>query len=205
MVREHKENSQMGDEGMRPSGRGRQVEGQWLDYAHVKDSNPKDGIGATKAPLSTLSMPVIYEMALAMLDGACKYRRHNYRIAGVRLSVYYDAALRHINKWWEGEDLDLDYVNEAGETVIGSGLPHLAHAMACLMIIRDGQLTGLATDDRPPETFAAGWLDEHSRKAAEIIAKYDGGKLPYIRGDEIVYTSSPGPQEKIIGVKGDET
>jgi len=191
MVEEQNENIKTGDEPL------------WARLDH-KASNPKDGFGIKKAPLSTLSMPVVYEMALAMLDGACKYRRHNYRSAGVRVSVYYDAALRHINKWWEGEDLDQDYIDENGETVIGSGLPHLAHAMACLMIIRDGQLTGLATDDRPPMTFPPGWLDDYNRKAAEIVAKYDGGEPPYVKGDEIVYTSSPGPQQKIIGVKGDE-
>lgn len=155
-----------------------------LRMADTKATNPKDGIGIKKAPMSTLSMPVVYEMALAMLDGGCKYRRHNYRIAGVRVSIYYDAAMRHITRWWEGEELDLDVIEEDGTVTPGSGLPHLAHAMACLMIIRDGELTGNRTDDRPPMTMKPGWMDQLNRDARTIVEKYDGGKPPYVKGDE---------------------
>lgn len=106
--------------------------------AETKPSNPKDVIGSTKPPLSCIPTGPLYEVGAAMLDGSAKYGRHNWRVIGVRSSVYYDAALRHLMKWWEGEDLDAD-----------SGCHHLAHAVACCLIVRDAANLGQLTDDRP--------------------------------------------------------
>lgn len=72
-----------------------------------------------------------------MLDGALKYGRHNYRAGGARASIYYDAARRHLNAWFEGEENDSD-----------SGVPHLGHALACIAIIVDAQAAGVLEDDR---------------------------------------------------------
>lgn len=104
----------------------------------IKPSNPKDVIGSTKPPLSCIPTGPLYEVGAAMLDGSAKYGRHNWRVIGVRSSVYYDAALRHLMKWWEGEELDAD-----------SGCHHLAHAVACCLIVRDAANLGQLTDDRP--------------------------------------------------------
>ena len=52
-------------------------------------------------------------------EGARKYGRHNYRVIGVRGSVYYDATLRHVTAWWEGEDLDPE-----------RGINHISKAIA---------------------------------------------------------------------------
>ena len=71
-----------------------------------KPTNPKDALGIRKVPASTISAPVKLELGLAMMEGALKYGRHNYRDIGVRASVYYDALTRHIDSWWEGEDTD---------------------------------------------------------------------------------------------------
>ena len=71
-----------------------------------KLSNPKDLVGVLKVPMSTVSAPVLAEISLGMLEGACKYGRHNYRMVGVRSSVYYDATMRHLMAWWEGQDID---------------------------------------------------------------------------------------------------
>ena len=68
-----------------------------------KDTNPKDAIGIAKTPMSVISGPVIAELGLAMMEGARKYGRHNYRAVGVRASVYYDAMMRHMMAFWEGE------------------------------------------------------------------------------------------------------
>lgn len=106
--------------------------------ADTKPSNPKDVIGSTKPPLSCIPTGPLYEVGAAMLDGSAKYGRHNWRVIGVRSSVYYDAALRHLMKWWEGEELDAD-----------SGCHHLAHAVACCLIVRDAANLGQLTDDRP--------------------------------------------------------
>jgi hypothetical protein len=105
----------------------------------VKDTNPKDGIGATKLPLSLVPPTAIALASLAHLDGALKYGKWNWRIAGVRASIYLDALMRHVEKWAHGEDADPD-----------SGLPHLAHALACMNILVDAQAAGKLHDDRAP-------------------------------------------------------
>lgn len=135
--------------------------------SEVKNGNPKDGIGVKKVPLSTVPARPMLEIGLAMMEGARKYARHNYRIAGVRASVYYDAAIRHLAAWWEGEDIDPD-----------SGLSHLIKAAACMVVIRDSIIQGNWVDDRPPKT-PDGWMKELNEKAAKIIEMYPQGLPPY--------------------------
>lgn len=137
------------------------------DVKNVKDSNPKDAIGIKKVPFSTVPAPVIAEIGLAMLEGARKYRRHNYRAIGVRASVYYDACLRHLTSWWEGENLDPD-----------SGLSHVTKALACLAVMRDAMILDKCVDDRPPKT-KQGWVQEYNEKAKEIIERYPEELEPY--------------------------
>lgn len=134
-----------------------------------KDTNPKDALGIKKAPMSTLPTGPAYEVALAMLEGARKYGRHNYRIKGVRGSVYYDAALRHLCEWWEGEDVDPD-----------SGLNHIAKAIACLFVLRDSMLMENWTDDRPPRYPDGLNLARLNKAAEEIIKKYPDCVEPFI-------------------------
>ena len=145
----------------------RQKERVALIRSGVKDTNPKDAVGVKKAPVSTVSGAVIAELGLAMLEGARKYGRHNYRIAGVRGSVYRDAAFRHMNKWWEGEDIDPD-----------SGLSHITKAIASLTVLRDAQICDNWTDDRPPP-IPPGFFDKLDLKAAAIIKKYPNAKEPF--------------------------
>jgi hypothetical protein len=57
-----------------------------------KDSNPKDVVGVRKAPLSCVPKTVVAELGVAMLEGASKYGRHNWREAGVRSSDRLDAT-----------------------------------------------------------------------------------------------------------------
>lgn len=134
-----------------------------------KDTNPKDAVGTKKVPASVLPRGVVGEMALALLEGARKYGRHNYRIAGIRASVYYDAAMRHLDAWWEGEDIDPD-----------SGLSHITKALATLCVLRDAMMNSKWTDDRPP-SMQPGWVAALNRKAAEIIERYPDAKEPYTR------------------------
>lgn len=125
-----------------------------------KDTNPKDAVGVAKTPFSTMSMAVLGELGLVMMEGARKYGRHNYRAVGVRASVYVDAAFRHLARFWEGEDLDPD-----------SGMPHLVHAMACCLVLRDSQIQGNETDDRPPRS-PDGWITGLNKHAADLIERY---------------------------------
>ena len=104
-------------------------------------NNPKDIAGSNKAPLSVLPFNVLYQVAGAMNEGAKKYGRHNYREAGIRYSIYFDACQRHLAAAWEGETLDPD-----------SGEPHIVKAMACLLVLQDATERGMVDDDRPPKS-----------------------------------------------------
>ena len=125
----------------------------------VKDTNPKDAIGIGKAPMSTVSAAVLMEVGVSMLEGASKYGRHNYRAAGVRASVYYDALMRHAMAWWEGEDLDPD-----------SGMSHITKAIATLVVLRDAMIQDKFTDDRPPRS--APFLPALNDTAAALLVKH---------------------------------
>jgi hypothetical protein len=103
----------------------------------LKATNPKDAIGSDKMPLHLWPMSASIAGCLGLLDGMLKYGRANWREAGVRASIYYDALLRHWLKSFEGEDVDED-----------SGLPHECHMLACLAIMVDAKATGNYIDDR---------------------------------------------------------
>jgi hypothetical protein len=103
----------------------------------LKASNPKDIIGSDKIPYHLWPEVASILGALGLLDGALKYGRTNWREAGVKCSIYYDALRRHANAWFEGEDIDPD-----------SGLPHFAHMLACIAILVDADANGKLVDDR---------------------------------------------------------
>lgn len=126
---------------------------------NTKLTNPKDMVGVRKAPLSTVPATVMAEVGVAMLEGACKYGRHNFRNAGVRASVYYDGTMRHLNAWWEGEDIDPD-----------SGLSHVTKAITSLVVLRDAMIQDMCADDRPPSSKE--FYTELNKKASAIIDKY---------------------------------
>ncbi|WP_296125425.1 dATP/dGTP diphosphohydrolase domain-containing protein [Pseudomonas sp. Ga0074129] len=105
--------------------------------AELKPTNPKAAIGSQKLPLHLWPTTATAMGCLGLMDGALKYGRANWRVSGVRASIYFDAASRHLNAWFEGEAVDPD-----------SGLPHLSHALACLAILVDAEAAGVLVDDR---------------------------------------------------------
>ena len=102
------------------------------------DVNPKDRVGATKAPLTLLPSVAVLHGSHAMSNGAAKYGAYNWRGHPVIASIYLDACLRHVHAWHDGEERADD-----------SGVHHLGHALACLAILLDAQATGNLVDDRP--------------------------------------------------------
>ena len=104
-----------------------------------KPSNPKQAMGDLKVPLRCVPDSLMFFAATAFAEGMLKYGAFNWRIAGVSAGTYKSAALRHIGKWWNGEDKDPD-----------TQVKHLANAIACLGIILDAEVSGMLTDDRPP-------------------------------------------------------
>ena len=104
-----------------------------------KDTNPKDAIAIDKLPMHLVSPIIKAYQAIAHYLGNVKYGAWNYRVAGVRNSIYKSALERHVDAWWEGEDYDPT-----------DGTPHLANAQACLNILIEGRYTPGTVDDRPP-------------------------------------------------------
>lgn len=129
-----------------------------------KPTNPKDAVGIRKVPLSCVPAPVMMEAAVGMAEGALKYGRHNYRDAGVRASVYFDAAGRHLTAWWEGEDVDPD-----------SGLSHVTKAICSLIVLRDAMIQDKLTDDRPPKS-PEGWMAELNAAVDDLLNKYPNAR-----------------------------
>jgi hypothetical protein len=105
-----------------------------------KPTNPKDAIGSTKLPLNLVPDSLTAYAALSFAEGASKYGSYNWRVAGVRASIYKAALERHLKKWWNGEECDPK-----------TKVPHLASVIACAAIILDADLAGKLTDDRPPK------------------------------------------------------
>lgn len=127
----------------------------------LKYSNPKEAIGSNKMPFHLWPETATILGSLGLLDGTLKYGRSNFRAAGVKASVYHDACRRHMDRWFEGEDTDPD-----------SGLPHLAHALACIAIIVDAGAAGRLTDDRMYVGGFGSMLEEMTPHVARLKAKY---------------------------------
>lgn len=128
----------------------------------VPAENPKDAIGSGKLPLHLWPESASALGCLGMLDGALKYGRANFRHAPVLASIYYDAARRHLDAWFEGEDDDPD-----------SGLPHIAHALACVAIVVDADVAGKLIDDRNTPTDWRGLVDRLTPHVARLKALHE--------------------------------
>jgi hypothetical protein len=110
----------------------------------VDKTNPKDLVGLRKPPLRLVPASAIIYISKVMGLGAVKYGPYNWRENRVRRTIYLEAAMRHILQALDGEDLDPE-----------SGVPHEAHAAACMAIVLDALATGNLIDDRPTPGAAA--------------------------------------------------
>lgn len=112
-------------------------------------TNPKDLLGMKKPPLRLLPAAALIYMSRVMGLGAKKYGPYNWRGKKIKLTVYLEAAMRHVLQKLDGEDLDPE-----------SNQPHEAHAMACMAILLDALATGNLVDDRPTPGAASRLLAE---------------------------------------------
>lgn len=101
------------------------------------DNNPKTVAALNKPRLSDVPPVALFAMGAAMSDGASKYGRFNWRDTSVTASVFYDAMMRHLTAWYNGEDCADD-----------SHVDHLGHIMASCAILLDAQVHGVFNDDR---------------------------------------------------------
>jgi hypothetical protein len=148
------------------------------DDPRSKMSNPKDAVGIRKwRQFAAVPMTVIAEVGVALLEGARKYGRHNYRVAGVRASVYVDAAFGHIVQWWEGEDIDSD-----------SKLSHITKAIASLVVLRDAMIQDKLNDDRPPKAKLDRVRDNLQQAVDRIFDNWPESVPPYVQRADAIAT-----------------
>ena len=78
-----------------------------------------------KPRYSLLPMGTINQVVQVLEYGASdKYEVDNWQKIPDARRRFYDAAMRHIDAWWNGEKIDKE-----------SKLPHLAHAICCLLFL----------------------------------------------------------------------
>lgn len=92
--------------------------------------------GAKPQMFSLVPFDALDEILKGYHYGASKYSEHNWR-KGYKWSLSFDALMRHLTAWWEGEDKDPE-----------SGLSHLAHAGWHVLALLWFQLNAKGTDDR---------------------------------------------------------
>lgn len=89
-----------------------------------------------KPPLQDLDPRFLVDVATVMAFGAKKYGRFNYQ-KGIEVTRLAGSVLRHVYAFIRGVDKDEE-----------SGLPHLAHAGASLMMLYHNWVTHPSMDDR---------------------------------------------------------
>lgn len=149
--------------------------------------NPKDAIGQGKLPMHLVPTAVGRYAALAFAEGALKYGKYNWRVAGVRISIYLDAVHRHMAKFQDGEWADGDNEEAAAiaagewnaEAVYGTGVPHLASIIACAGIILDAGECAKLTDDRPPVNSVASANTDLGQKHIAYLKRMFASYTPH--------------------------
>jgi len=121
-------------------------------HSELPDGNPKTVHGISKPGIEGVPVAPIFMVGEVMRLGIRKYGLTNWRHDPISASVYYNAAMRHLLSWWDGENLDSE-----------SQLPHLAHAVACLMIMLDARLSDDLNDDRPSAGLTSTYLSSRTR------------------------------------------
>lgn len=89
-----------------------------------------------KPRMDLLPPELLTEVAKILTFGAEKYSARNWE-KGMEWGRVYGAALRHMNKWWAGQDKD----DETGES-------HLAHAACCLAFLIAYENRNIGDDNR---------------------------------------------------------
>lgn len=102
-----------------------------LAWPYVTTSSPatsgrKDDGG--KPDWMLLPWRALRSVVRVLMFGAKKYGRDNWRLVPDARNRYWNAAIRHLVAWQQGEDRD----PETGES-------HLSHAVCCCLFMLDGE------------------------------------------------------------------
>lgn len=121
-------------------------------------SNPKDLVGAKKAPMDLVPAAGAIMSAPAHKNGADKYGPFNWRKNPVQMMTYLAAMRRHMDALIDGQDLAED-----------TGIHHLSHILAGANILADAMGLGNLIDNRPPKGPAADMLREQDHSAPPVV------------------------------------
>lgn len=88
----------------------------------MKDEAVKDD--HQKEPMDLIPPEALFGTAEAFAIGAKKYGPRNWE-KGLKMGRVFSALMRHLWAWWRGEDRDPE-----------SGVNHLHHAAACVMMLQ---------------------------------------------------------------------
>lgn len=115
------------------------------ELAQEEPSFPKDNFEISKGAVKydsdkprwdLLPLDALDEIAAVFSYGAKKYTEYNW-LNNMRYGRYIAATFRHLRDYWLGEDRDKE-----------SGLLHLAHAGANILMLLGSIKRGKGTDDR---------------------------------------------------------
>jgi hypothetical protein len=98
---------------------------------------------AGKPRIDLVPTSAVLALAEVLTVGAEKYKERNWEM-GMDHSICYASAMRHLLKYWSGEDLDSE-----------SGKPHLAHVLTNIAFLIEYQKTCPQLDNRPHLTKKA--------------------------------------------------
>jgi hypothetical protein len=89
-----------------------------------------------KPAVDQIPPEVLLSIGTIYTYGSKKYGKHNWR-KGTFWSEFYGSGLRHLFKWWSGEEIDEE-----------SGCDHLDHALWNFITLRYYRLRKKGIDDR---------------------------------------------------------
>lgn len=114
-----------------------------------------------KLPLDLLS-PYYLEGTAAILQfGAAKYAAYNWA-KGMKWSRVFAALMRHMWKWWGGEEKDSE-----------TGMSHLWHASCCLMFLVHYEATRTGENDKPNYLISKEEQPKDGQPESEHWRKYN--------------------------------
>lgn len=134
--------------------------------------NPKDLVGAKKAPLRLVPPAAIIGMADGLSVGAVKYGAFNWRQQPIENVTYVEAAIRHLFAYLDGEEFSDD-----SEQYVGHPVHHIDHALAGLGILRDALASGELVEARGPSGPAASLLRAMDRSVSPAAAPAPEGRV----------------------------
>ena len=105
------------------------------------------------------------DLADVLTFGSKKYDDDNWMKVDAWKRRYYSAAMRHLQSWYSGDTLDEE-----------TGLPHLAHAMCCLMFLNELTKKDIDKDSTP---FEVGTCDTCSNNysCADYLRNADESRV----------------------------